>query len=168
MFDSVIAYTCAPGAHDIIITSLLRQNDVATSFWRNNDVIITSSVRWGARIPLNLNYHTEGLAQDQGRLQCIGNYANPLYGVATICHQIRWLHWRHPSLFHTATSLLIWYKMFCVRDVSYRLIWMEIINMLSVYAQSGTHSRFNWWIIVVLTSNPSVMMCVEITDAPKL
>ena len=30
-----------------IITSLLRQNDVATSFWRNNDVIITSCVRWG-------------------------------------------------------------------------------------------------------------------------
>ena len=33
-------------AHDVIITSLLRQNDVATSFWRNNDVIITFSVRW--------------------------------------------------------------------------------------------------------------------------
>ena len=28
-----------------------------------------------------------------------------------------------PSLFHTATSLLIWYKMFCMRDISYRLIW---------------------------------------------
>ena len=27
-----------------IITSSLRQNDVTTSFWRNNDVIITSSV----------------------------------------------------------------------------------------------------------------------------
>ena len=32
--------------HDVIIMSLLRQNDVATSFWRNNDVIITSRVRW--------------------------------------------------------------------------------------------------------------------------
>ena len=32
--------------HDVIITSLLRQNDVATSFWRNNDVVITSCVRW--------------------------------------------------------------------------------------------------------------------------
>ena len=32
-----------------MITSLLRQNDVATSssFWRNNDVIIASCVRWG-------------------------------------------------------------------------------------------------------------------------
>ena len=28
--------------HDVIITSLLRQNDVAMSFWRNDDVIITS------------------------------------------------------------------------------------------------------------------------------
>ena len=33
--------------------------------------------------------------------------ANPLYGVTTICHQVRWLRWVHPSLFHTATSLLI-------------------------------------------------------------
>ena len=32
--------------HDIEITSLLHQNDVITSFWRNNDVIITSCVRW--------------------------------------------------------------------------------------------------------------------------
>ena len=72
------------------------------------------------------------------------NYANPVYGIATICYQVRWLRWGHPRLFHTGTSPLIWYKMFCVRDVSYRLIWMEFINMFSVYAQSGTHSRFNW------------------------
>ena len=38
------------------------------------------------------------------------NYANPVYGVATFCHQVRWLRWGHPSLFHTAMSLLIWYK----------------------------------------------------------
>ena len=31
---------------DAIIASLLRQNDVATSFWRNNDVIIARCVRW--------------------------------------------------------------------------------------------------------------------------
>ena len=74
----------------------------------------------------------------------VHNYANPVYRVATICHQVRWLRWGHPSLFHIATSLLIWYKMFCVRDVSYRLIWMELINMFSEYAQSGTHGHFNW------------------------
>ena len=72
------------------------------------------------------------------------NYANPLYDVATICHQVRWLRWGHPSIFHTATSLLIWHEMFCVRDISYRLTWMEFIKMFSAYAQSGTHSRFNW------------------------
>ena len=45
---------------------------------------------------------------------------------------------------------------------------MAFINMFSVYAQPGKHSRFNWRIIVVLTYNPSVLMCVEIADAPKL
>ena len=53
------------------------------------------------------------------------NYANPIYGVATVCHQVRCLRWGHPSLFHTATSLLIWYKLFCVRDILNRLIWMH-------------------------------------------
>ena len=31
---------------DVIITSLSHQNDVATSFWRNNDVIITPCAHW--------------------------------------------------------------------------------------------------------------------------
>ena len=75
------------------------------------------------------------------------NYANPEYGVATICHQVRCLHWGHPSPFQTATALLIWHTMFCMRDISYRLISMKFINILSVYAQSGTQRRFNWWII---------------------
>ena len=101
-------------------------------------------------------------------LRYSSNYAKPVYGVATICHQVRWLRWGHPSLFYAAMSLLIWYKIFYVRDISYRLIWIEFINMFSVYAQSGMCSPFNWWIIVVLTYNPSVLMCVEITDAPKL
>ena len=33
-------------AHDVIITSLLRQNDVTTSFWRNDYVIIALCVHW--------------------------------------------------------------------------------------------------------------------------
>ena len=33
--------------HDVIIPSLLCQNYVTTSFWRNNDVIVTSCVHWG-------------------------------------------------------------------------------------------------------------------------
>ena len=34
-----------PGAQNLIITSLLRQNDVMASFWRNSN-IITSCVQW--------------------------------------------------------------------------------------------------------------------------
>ena len=91
-----------------------------------------------------------------GRCQTVNeisyfNYANPVYGVAAICRQVRCLRRGHPSLLHTATSLLFWYKMFCIRDIPYRLTWMKFINMLSVYAQSGRHRRVNWWIITVLT-----------------
>ena len=34
---------------------------------------------------------------------------------------------------------LIWVNI----KILYRLIWMKIINMLSMYVQSGTHRRFN-------------------------
>ena len=37
-----------PAALDAITTSLLRENDVATSFWLNDDVIIASCARWDA------------------------------------------------------------------------------------------------------------------------
>ena len=81
----------------------------------------------------------------------LGNYANP---------RIWCCHYLPPgslitlgaseSLSYSHFSFdLIW--IFCVRDIPYRLIWMEFINMFSVYAQTGTHSRLNWWIIVVLT-----------------
>ena len=36
---------------DAIITPLLHQNDVATSFWRYNDVVIASCARWVAMRP---------------------------------------------------------------------------------------------------------------------
>ena len=66
-----------------------------------------------------------------GRAHVPTNYANPVDGFATICYQVRCLRWGHPSLFYTATSLLIWYKMFCMTDISYRLIWMKFVNRLS-------------------------------------
>ena len=43
---SYIATVPAQRTHDVMITSLLRQNDVAMSFWRNNEIIITPCVRW--------------------------------------------------------------------------------------------------------------------------
>ena len=50
--------------HDVIITSLLSQNDVATSFWRNDNVIITSCVHWDMKNwwynHNKTNNHTDG------------------------------------------------------------------------------------------------------------
>ena len=42
--------------HGVMITSLLRQHDVSTSLWRNNDVIITSRVRWGFLCLMSVEY----------------------------------------------------------------------------------------------------------------
>ena len=39
-------YVYAQLSHGVMITSLLRQNDTVTSFWRYNDVGIKSWVRW--------------------------------------------------------------------------------------------------------------------------
>ena len=44
--DQLHTQICPQRTHDVKITSLLRQNDVATSFWRHNDVILASCVRW--------------------------------------------------------------------------------------------------------------------------
>ena len=40
-------YTLSQQTHGVIITSLLRQSDVASSRWSNDNVIIASCVRWG-------------------------------------------------------------------------------------------------------------------------
>ena len=54
--DRVIKVYRFQWTHDVTIMSLLRQNDVAASFWRNNDVIITVCVHWGCTftdVPFN-------------------------------------------------------------------------------------------------------------------
>ena len=61
------------------------------------------------------------------RVTYAANYANPVYGISTICHQVRWLRWGHPSLFHTATSLLIWKKNI-LRDRYIIQTYMDGIN----------------------------------------
>ena len=43
---------------DVIITLLVRQNDVPTSFWRNNDAIITSCARWGTIFIFNAKLYS--------------------------------------------------------------------------------------------------------------
>ena len=47
--------------HGAMKTSLLRQNDVTTSFWRNNDVIITPRVRWDGCMKCVDNVNTDSI-----------------------------------------------------------------------------------------------------------
>ena len=128
------------------MTAILSRGGMSLPFKWWSHMFLSQCVQDKHQVPeiLDPRLGMKQLFSDITKDQWLHNYANPVYGVATICHQVRWLRWGHPKLFHTATSLLIWYKMFCVRDISYRLIWMEFINMFSVYAKSGTHSRFNW------------------------
>ena len=68
----------------------------------------------------------------------------------------------HLSLFHAATSLSNWYEMACMGDISYRLIWMKFLSMLSMCVQSGRHRHCHWGIIAVLSQNSTVLMFVDI------
>ena len=128
-----------------MVAKYLAENRVSGTFWKNYwfiSLISYLSFTLMGWVSWHLSIHFRVPSLIFGPL--VANYANPVYGVATVCHQVRWLCWGHLGLFHTARSLLIWYKMFCMRDISYKLIWMEFINMFSMYAQSGTHSRFDW------------------------
>ena len=71
----------------------------------------------------------------------------------------------HPSLFHTAIFHLNWYKMACMANILYRVIWEKCMSMLSMYVQSGMHRHFHWKVIAVLTQNPTVLMFVDVTGA---
>ena len=150
-FNGHIAFLCTKAGRQLNVLQRMRGSlDYVSKMAIYNSFIISNfnycPVVWMFTSKSSLN-KLENIQKRALRFVCndfVSNYANPVYDVATICHQVRWLRWGHPSLFHTATSLLIWYKMFCVREISYRLIWMECINMFSVYAQSGNHSRFNW------------------------
>ena len=64
---------CSQWTHDAKITSSLRHNDVATSFWRNNDIIIASCVRWFAW------FYPQGLFQCQTKhlMTSFRNVSNP-------------------------------------------------------------------------------------------
>ena len=42
------------------------------------------------------------------------------------------------------------------------------MNMLSLYVQSGIHMQDHWLVIVVTRYNPTVLMFVDINEAPKL
>ena len=53
VINNLSAYQGAPYIRDLtVIISLLHQNGVATSFWRNKDITITSDVHWVFKCPL--------------------------------------------------------------------------------------------------------------------
>ena len=56
-----------PTAYDAIATSLLRQNDFATSLWHNNHVIIASCARCGRKNNLHRFQRSAGLCGNQRR-----------------------------------------------------------------------------------------------------
>ena len=58
--DPKYTRTVSQQAANVIITPLLHQNDVVTSFWRNNDVIVTQSVHRNVTPSLSLRWrHNE-------------------------------------------------------------------------------------------------------------
>ena len=76
-------------------------------------------------------------------------------------HPPNWPHNHRPT--HTPTS-----NNRGGMDSLHRLLWVKLMGMFSMYVQSRTHRHFHWRIIVVLTQNPTVLMYVDITGAPKL
>ena len=70
---------------------------------------------------------------------------------------------------HVPTICLLWtpYKALPLFITGFA-IWMKFISMRSMYKQSGTHRHFHWRIVAVLTQNPTVLLFVDITGAPKL
>ena len=67
--------------HDAMITSLSRQNDVVTSFWRYNDVIFTPCARWAV---LTLTVQIQGIYGNNGYSWCLFILA------MFICHVNAW------------------------------------------------------------------------------
>ena len=89
-----------------MIASLLRQNDVATSFWRNNDVIIASSARW---VELCLRCHNKCMIYTFEKYMVhfhFNDYERPayvysVYYIYHICHN-QWHIWRGTSFLYVS------------------------------------------------------------------
>ena len=70
--------------HGAMKTSLLRQNDVTTSFWRNNDVIITPRVRWDGCMKCVDNVNTDSTSNGSWCMGIKGEMSG------TVCVTFTW------------------------------------------------------------------------------
>ena len=158
--DSWAVVACAKFCRDMITSNWIKAK---WNFHRIWIVMEKSLVKW---VPGALRQHANTLVNHRQEQRCQVISLQIRQPHIWCCHYLppgSLLRWGHPSHFHTATTLLIRYEMLCMREISYRLIWMKFINMLSVCAQCGTHRRFNWWIIAVLTL---LFWCVWILPTP--
>ena len=82
----------------------------------------------------------KGLFKDLSRRKShvIRNYVNPVFCVATVCHQVRCMCWGHLGHFHRAISHLKWYRIIvCMRYSACTFCQMKSINMFFIFLQPG-------------------------------
>ena len=82
------------------------------------------------------------LAKSQSHKFCSLNYLNPICWVATLCHQVCCMYWRHFGHLHRAISNLNWYEIVCMEDLASTFSQMKSMNMFSMYLQSGIPQAF--------------------------
>ena len=73
-------------------------------YFRERPFLITISLMFAPKSPIDKSALGQVTVWGKSLLpeHVTPNSANPVYGVATICHQVRRLCWGHPSLIHTA------------------------------------------------------------------
>ena len=96
------------------------------------------------------------------------NYVNPIYCVATVCHQVRCMYWGHLGHFHRAISYLKWYKIVCMRCLACTFSQMKSINMFFMFSQSGVPKHFRWRFFAVWIYNLTVVMSMHVNIDLKL
>ena len=96
------------------------------------------------------------------------NNLNPIFCVATVCHQICRMFWGHLSVFHRAISHLNWYKMVCMEDLTRTFSRNKSTYMFYMYLQSGVPGHFLGRYIAILTKNLTVFVFMYVSVDPKL
>ena len=60
------------------------------------------------------------------------NILHPVYCVAIVCHQIRFMYWGHLCMFYRVKSHLNWYKLVCMGDLAYRFGRSKLTDMFRI------------------------------------